>query len=114
MSLSSTSIKRPVLAIVMNLLLVLFGIIGFNFLSGNQKIKAISINGIMPSYQTITMLEYSLSRPLFIYVNYNHIKSTRGLKAFITELTSKQSVGKDGYLTQRGLITPTHPSRINP
>jgi phosphate transport system substrate-binding protein len=90
------------------------GIIGFNFLSGNQKIKAISINGIMPSYQTITMLEYSLSRPLFIYVNYNHIKSTRGLKAFITELTSKQSVGKDGYLTQRGLITPTHPSRINP
>ncbi|WP_411273654.1 efflux RND transporter permease subunit [Daejeonella sp.] len=32
MSLSSTSIKRPVLAIVMNLVLVLFGIIGFTFL----------------------------------------------------------------------------------
>ncbi len=32
MSLSSTSIKRPVLAIVMNLSLVLFGIIGFHFL----------------------------------------------------------------------------------
>lgn len=32
MSLSTTSIKRPVLAIVMNLMLVLFGIIGFNFL----------------------------------------------------------------------------------
>ncbi len=32
MSLSTTSIKRPVLAIVMNLVLVLFGIIGFNFL----------------------------------------------------------------------------------
>ncbi len=32
MSLSSTSIKRPVLAIVMNLSLVLFGLIGFNYL----------------------------------------------------------------------------------
>lgn len=32
MSLSSTSIKRPVLAIVMNLTLVLFGLIGFHFL----------------------------------------------------------------------------------
>ncbi len=32
MSLSTTSIKRPVLAIVMNLVLVLFGIIGFYFL----------------------------------------------------------------------------------
>ncbi len=32
MSLSTTSIKRPVLAIVMSLVLVLFGIIGFNFL----------------------------------------------------------------------------------
>jgi multidrug efflux pump subunit AcrB len=37
MSLSTTSIKRPVLAIVMNLLLVLFGVIGFNFLGvGNS------------------------------------------------------------------------------
>ena len=32
MSLSTLSIKRPVLAIVMNLLLLLFGIIGFTFL----------------------------------------------------------------------------------
>jgi multidrug efflux pump len=32
MSLSSTSIKRPVLAIVMNLSLVIFGLIGFHFL----------------------------------------------------------------------------------
>jgi len=32
MSLSTLSIKRPVLAIVMNLLLVLFGIIGYSFL----------------------------------------------------------------------------------
>src|SRR5690606_34074488 len=32
MSLSTTSIKRPVLTIVMNLILILFGIIGYTFL----------------------------------------------------------------------------------
>jgi multidrug efflux pump len=32
MSISTTSIKRPVLAIVMNLMILLFGIIGYNFL----------------------------------------------------------------------------------
>jgi multidrug efflux pump subunit AcrB len=32
MSLSTTSIKRPVLTIVMNLMLIIFGIIGFSFL----------------------------------------------------------------------------------
>ena len=32
MSISTTSIKRPVLAIVMNLIIILFGIIGYNFL----------------------------------------------------------------------------------
>jgi multidrug efflux pump subunit AcrB len=32
MNLSTLSIKRPVLAIVMNLAIVLFGIIGYNFL----------------------------------------------------------------------------------
>lgn len=32
MSISTTSIKRPVLAIVMNLMILLFGVIGYNFL----------------------------------------------------------------------------------
>lgn len=32
MSLSTTSIKRPVLTIVLNLMLILFGIIGYTYL----------------------------------------------------------------------------------
>jgi multidrug efflux pump len=32
MSLSTTSIKRPVLAIVMNLMIIIFGVIGYQFL----------------------------------------------------------------------------------
>src|SRR3546814_2918531 len=32
MSLSTTSIKRPVLAIVMNLIIILFGVLGYTFL----------------------------------------------------------------------------------
>ena len=33
MSLSSTSINRPVLAIVMSLVIIIFGVIGFRYLS---------------------------------------------------------------------------------
>jgi multidrug efflux pump len=33
MSLSTTSINRPVLAIVMSLVIVIFGVIGFRYLS---------------------------------------------------------------------------------
>src|SRR3990172_10047606 len=40
MSLSSISIKRPVLAIVMNLIIILFGIIGYTFL-GVRKYPSI-------------------------------------------------------------------------
>ncbi|HCL82922.1 MAG TPA: hypothetical protein DIC22_03050, partial [Chitinophagaceae bacterium] len=33
MNISELSLKRPVLATVMNLMLILFGIVGFNFLA---------------------------------------------------------------------------------
>ncbi|MBP6639425.1 MAG: efflux RND transporter permease subunit, partial [Bacteroidia bacterium] len=33
MNISELSLKRPVLATVMNLLIILFGIVGFSFLS---------------------------------------------------------------------------------
>ncbi len=82
-----------------------FGIIGFNFLEQNPKIKAISINKITPNHKNITTGEYPLTRTLFVYVNYDHIKFTRGLKGFIKELTSENAIGKNGYLTQRGLTS---------
>ena len=67
MSLSSTSIKRPVLAIVMNLVLVLFGIIGFTFL-GIREFPSIDppIISVRTSYAGANsdVIESQITEPL--------------------------------------------------
>ena len=72
MSLSTTSIKRPVLAIVMNLLLVLFGIIGFHFL-GVREFPSIDppIVSVRTSYPGANsdIIESQITEPLEKAVN---------------------------------------------
>lgn len=72
MSLSTTSIKRPVLAIVMNLLLVLFGIIGFNFL-GVREYPSIDppIVSVRTSYPGANsdIIESQITEPLEKAIN---------------------------------------------
>ncbi|MEJ7779187.1 MAG: efflux RND transporter permease subunit [Daejeonella sp.] len=67
MSLSSTSIKRPVLTIVMNLVLVLFGIIGFTFL-GIREFPSIDppIISVRTSYSGANsdVIESQITEPL--------------------------------------------------
>jgi multidrug efflux pump len=67
MSLSTTSIKRPVLAIVMNLLLVLFGVIGFHFL-GVREFPSIDppIVSVRTSYPGANsdIIESQITEPL--------------------------------------------------
>ncbi|MES2872193.1 MAG: efflux RND transporter permease subunit [Bacteroidota bacterium] len=67
MSLSSTSIKRPVLTIVMNLVLVLFGIIGFTFL-GIREFPSIDppIISVRTSYAGANsdVIESQITEPL--------------------------------------------------
>lgn len=67
MSLSSTSVKRPVLAIVMNLVLVLFGIIGFTFL-GIREFPSIDppIISVRTSYSGANsdVIESQITEPL--------------------------------------------------
>lgn len=67
MSLSSTSIKRPVLTIVMNLVLVLFGIIGFTFL-GIREFPSIDppVISVRTSYSGANpdVIESQITEPL--------------------------------------------------
>ncbi|MHB1177346.1 MAG: efflux RND transporter permease subunit [Daejeonella sp.] len=67
MSLSSTSIKRPVLTIVMNLVLVLFGVIGFTFL-GIREFPSIDppIISVRTSYSGANsdVIESQITEPL--------------------------------------------------
>ncbi|MEJ7692071.1 efflux RND transporter permease subunit [Daejeonella sp.] len=72
MSLSSTSIKRPVLTIVMNLMLVLFGIIGFTFL-GIREFPSIDppVISVRTSYSGANsdVIESQITEPLETALN---------------------------------------------
>ncbi len=72
MSLSTTSIKRPVLTIVMNLVLVLFGVIGFKFL-GIREYPSIDppIVSVRTSYPGANsdIIESQITQPLEKAIN---------------------------------------------
>jgi multidrug efflux pump len=72
MSISTTSIKRPVLAIVMNLLILLFGIIGFTFL-GVREYPSIDppIVSVRTSYPgaNADIIESQITEPLEKAIN---------------------------------------------
>jgi phosphate transport system substrate-binding protein len=77
----------------------------FSLLNENTKIKPISIDNIIPTKNSIIDEEYPLERPLFIYVNEDHMKLLPDLEKFINHLTSSDSIGPNGYLTKKGLLT---------
>ncbi|RZK49720.1 MAG: efflux RND transporter permease subunit [Pedobacter sp.] len=72
MSISTTSIKRPVLAIVMNLLIVLFGLIGYNFL-GIREYPSIdpTVVSVRTSYPGANsdIIESQITEPLEKSIN---------------------------------------------
>jgi phosphate transport system substrate-binding protein len=84
------------------------GIFGFSFLEENHEIiKAAHINDVTPSFESIVSGTYPVSRPLFIYFKKEHLNLVPGIKEFIQEIVSKNTIGKDGYLLQKGLIPLT-------
>lgn len=81
------------------------GIISFNVLKENSKIKAIEIDSVTPSQKNIVSSLYPLARPLFLYYNKDHINIIPQIKDFIEEIRSTRAIGQEGYLTQKGLLT---------
>lgn len=82
-----------------------FGIFGFSFLDQNaDKLQGSAINGVVPSFDTIADGSYGVSRPLFFYVKKAHVGTIPGIPEFLAEFTSEKAWGKNGYLSDRGLI----------
>jgi phosphate transport system substrate-binding protein len=81
------------------------GIFGFSFLEENHHlIQAADIDNMTPTFDSIMSQRYSLSRPLFIYFKKEHLNLVPGMSEFVREIVSKNTIGKDGYLLQKGLI----------
>lgn len=81
------------------------GIFGYSFLFENaDKLKAVAVDGVQPTPETIADGKYELSRPLFIYIKNAHRGVIPGLDEFVTEYVSEEAFGPGGYLEERGLI----------
>ena len=81
------------------------GIFGFSFLEENSsEIKGVTINDVVPKYETIAAGDYPIARKLYVYFKDTHLESKPDLKAFMEEYKSDQAISEDGYLVEKGLI----------
>jgi len=83
------------------------GIFGYSFLEENlDKLKGAVVDGVLPSYETVSSGKYPASRPLFIYVKKQHVGVIPGIAEFVAEYTSDKALGEEGYLADKGLVPP--------
>jgi phosphate transport system substrate-binding protein len=82
-----------------------FGVFGYSFLDQNvDKLQGSAINGVEPTFETISSAEYPVSRSLYIYVKNAHVGVIPGIKEFVAEYMSDKASGEEGYLVDKGLI----------
>jgi phosphate transport system substrate-binding protein len=81
------------------------GIFGYSFMEENMdRVKGLNIDGIAPTFETISSTKYPTARPLFIYVKKAHVGVIPGLKEFAVEYVSDKAIGEEGYLSDSGLV----------
>jgi phosphate transport system substrate-binding protein len=81
------------------------GVFGYSYLEENaDKLKGIAINGVAPTYQTISSFKYPGARPLYIYVKNAHVGAIPAVRAFVAEFTKESAFGPNGYLLRAGMV----------
>ena len=79
------------------------GVFGYSYLEENaDKLEGLTMNGVVPTYASITDFSYPGARPLYIYVKAAHLDAIKGLKEFISEWAKHWS--KDGLLAKQGMV----------
>ncbi|HET7710085.1 MAG TPA: substrate-binding domain-containing protein [Sphingomicrobium sp.] len=81
------------------------GVFGYSFLEENLgRLKGVSLNGVQPTYETISSFKYAGARPLYVYVKNAHVAAIPAIRAFVAELTKESAVGPKGYMVKLGLV----------
>ncbi len=79
------------------------GIFGYSYLEENAaRLHGVPIDGVVPTYNSISDGSYPGARPLFIYVKKAHIKPVPGMTDFLAAFARSWDPG--GPLTRRGMI----------
>ena len=84
------------------------GIGGFGlsfYQSNTDRLRVYTMDGVMPSVETIASGEYPVSRPLFFYVKLAHMGVIPGLREYVTFFLSDEVAGPDGPLADYGLVS---------
>jgi phosphate transport system substrate-binding protein len=82
------------------------GVFGLSFYQNNtDKLRVATMNGIVPSTESIATGEYPVSRPLYFYVKSAHLDVIPGLKEYIEFFVSDDMAGPNGPLAQYGLVS---------
>ena len=88
------------------------GVFGYSYLEENANLlKGIPINGVAPTYDSISSFKDPGARPLYVYIKNAHVGAIPSIKAFVAEFTKESAFGPRGYLRQAGLIAAPNAAR---
>ncbi|HJX30942.1 MAG TPA: phosphate ABC transporter substrate-binding protein [Thermodesulfobacteriota bacterium] len=72
------------------------GYVGLGYLS--SQVKALTLNGVMPSKETVLNNKYSLARPLFMYTNGAPQGAVKDFLDFVLSEEGQKLVGEAGFV----------------
>ena len=82
------------------------GVFGLSFYQNNtDKLRVATMDGVVPSVETIAAGDYPVSRPLYFYVKKAHLGVIPGLQEYIDFFVSDDMAGPDGPLADYGLVS---------
>ncbi len=82
------------------------GVFGLAFYENNTNtLQVATMDGIIPTVESISTGEYPVSRPLFFYMKKAHLDVIPGLKEFAMFFVSDEIAGPTGPLAQYGLVS---------
>ncbi len=82
------------------------GVFGLSFYQNNtDKLRVATMNGVVPTVESIAAGDYPVSRPLYFYVKTAHLGVIPGLQEYIDFFVSDDMAGPDGPLAAYGLVS---------
>jgi phosphate transport system substrate-binding protein len=81
------------------------GVFGLSFYEQNKDtLKVATIDGVVPSLDSVVSGDYPVSRPLFFYVKGQHIGTVPGIEEYVQFFLSEGISGNGSTLETAGLI----------
>ena len=82
------------------------GVFGLSFFENNtDKLQVATINGVVPTVESIAAGDYPVSRPLYFYIKAAHLGVIPGLKEYAEFFVLDDIAGPDGPLAEYGLVS---------